>query len=160
MAWVSVHQSIDGAKLRAFKRASKLSKAECLGVLTALWLWALDNCDQDGVIPNATIEDVEDMITTWLNRGADVSAIVDAIVTTGWIDIDGDVLRVHDWGVWQKAWSDLLKERKRKADWIRNKRNQGKEDNPDQEQIPPDNAACSVNSSVDVDRSQIGRAHV
>ena len=38
MAWVSVHQDVDGAKLRRLYKTIGCSKFEALGILNFLWM--------------------------------------------------------------------------------------------------------------------------
>lgn len=114
MAWVTIHQSIDGMKLRKLKRAGKWSKAECMGVLAVLWLWALDNCAEDGEIEDADREDLQDTLQGWVEP-RHIPAMVDALISTGWIDDRDGKLYVHDWDVWQKEWYSHQRESDRKS---------------------------------------------
>lgn len=41
MAWVSVHQEVDGAKLRRLYKTIGCSKFEALGILNFLWFWGM-----------------------------------------------------------------------------------------------------------------------
>ena len=62
MAWIAVDQSLIGGKLRNFAKKSKISQNEAIGILVRLWLWALDNADQDGKIVAGDMSDVEEAI--------------------------------------------------------------------------------------------------
>ena len=48
MAWISVHETIKGPKLREFRKQLGCSEFEATGVLIYLWLWGLDNQQRMG----------------------------------------------------------------------------------------------------------------
>lgn len=50
MAWISVHESIDGPKLRNLYKQLGCSKFEATGILNFLWFWGLTNAERDGLI--------------------------------------------------------------------------------------------------------------
>ena len=129
MAWISIHDTIDGPKLRDLHKRMGCSKFEATGILVFLWQWGLQNADEQGHLINADRDDVERFL-----HGAssgcslDEKDIFDALLETGWIDEGEDGLYLHDWSRWQKEWykykSKLKKdaERKRKAAEISNKK--------------------------------------
>ena len=41
MAWVSVHDTVDGRKLRELAKSIGCTKEEALGTLVSLWMWGL-----------------------------------------------------------------------------------------------------------------------
>ena len=45
MAWISVHESVDGPKLRNLYKKLKCSKFEAIGILNFLWFWGLNNAE-------------------------------------------------------------------------------------------------------------------
>ncbi len=53
MAWVSVHDGIDGKKLRRFAKELDCSLCEATGLLVYLWQWGLENANEDGEIEYA-----------------------------------------------------------------------------------------------------------
>lgn len=59
MAWISVHESIDGPKLRNLYKQLGCSKFEATGILNFLWFWGLTNAERDGLILYAEKEDIE-----------------------------------------------------------------------------------------------------
>ena len=59
MAWISVHESVDGPKLRNLYKKLGCSKFEALGILNFLWIWGLTNAEKDGLILFADKEDIE-----------------------------------------------------------------------------------------------------
>ena len=88
MAWIAVDQSLIGGKLRNFAKKSKISQNEAIGILVRLWLWALDNADQDGKIVAGDMSDVEEAIRAgFLSEEKErVSAITQNLLDCGWID--------------------------------------------------------------------------
>lgn len=122
MAWISVHQDVDGTKLRRLYKAIGCSKFEALGILNFLWFWGLKNADETGMAQDADL----DVLGCYLvgsseNPSFDAGLVTDALVETGWIDMDEHGFRIHDWDVWQEQWYKLQRtrkydaERKRKA---------------------------------------------
>ena len=120
MAWISVHESVVGSKLRLFAKELNASQNEALGLLITLWLWGIHNADRYGKIVGATKSDVAKVIYSGLNDKLHPIDSVDALIKTNWIDIDEDGLYIHDWNEWQKQWykaidvRDKDRERKRK----------------------------------------------
>lgn len=118
MAWISVHESVVGAKLRLFAKELNASQNEALGLLITLWLWGIHNADRHGKIVGATKSDVAKVIYSGLNDKMNPIDSVDALIKTNWIDIDEDGLYIHDWSEWQKQWYKAIevrdKDRERK----------------------------------------------
>lgn len=118
MAWISVHESVVGAKLRLFAKELNASQNEALGLLITLWLWGIHNADRYGKIVGATKSDVAKVIYSGLNDKLNPIDSVDALIKTNWIDIDEDGLYIHDWSEWQKQWYKAIevrdKDRERK----------------------------------------------
>lgn len=56
MPWISVHQEVDGTKLRRLYRAIGCSKFEALGILNFLWFWGMKNADETGLVKDADLE--------------------------------------------------------------------------------------------------------
>lgn len=94
MAWIEVHQGLrEHRKTYACAEMLNISRVTMVGTLVCLWLWALDNTPDgclDG-ISNRTIARVCD----WPEKKAD--KLMDALLKCGWLETDGDVLRIHDW---------------------------------------------------------------
>ena len=106
MAWISVHDTIDGKKLRDLYKRLKCSKYEATGMLVYLWQWGLKNADKNGQIMFADKDDIEIFFQGNKNGcSIDPKDIVDALLETGWIDRTEDgTMYLHDWAVWQKEW--------------------------------------------------------
>lgn len=105
MSWISVHDTIDGPKLRDLHKKLGVSKFEATGILIFLWQWGLQNADEHGRLISADREDVERFLHG-ASAGCPASAedIFDALLETGWIDdVEGN-LYLHDWEIWQKEW--------------------------------------------------------
>lgn len=122
VAWISVHDTVDGPKLRDLYKKLKCSKFEATGILVYLWHWGLHNADKDGLILSADKEDIE-IYFAGMKNGCRIPSedIVQALLETGWIDEEEEKLYLHDWAFWQKEWykyQNRLKkdaERKRRA---------------------------------------------
>lgn len=122
MAWISVHQEVDGTKLRRLYQAIGCSKFEALGILNFLWFWGLKNADETGLVRDADL----DVLSRYLygcGEGCDLDMgkVVQALADVGWIDMAVNGFYIHDWDAWQEQWYKLQKtrkydvERKRKA---------------------------------------------
>lgn len=125
MAWVSVYSTIDGPKLRDFRKRLGCSKFEATGILVYLWLWGLENADKDGRILNADRDDIiECFIAVDFKCKLNFEDIVQALFDSGWIDEDEGSLFLHDWSEWQKEWYKAKERREidrlRKAEERRN----------------------------------------
>lgn len=58
MAWISVHESIYGPKLRHLTMKARCSEDEAVGILNRLWFWGLKNADKSGKLMYTTRRDV------------------------------------------------------------------------------------------------------
>lgn len=125
MAWISVHDTIYGPKLRNLHKRLSCSEFEAVGILTAFWHWGLENADREGRILSA---DKDDIARHLFGRGAGCNMkfleIVDALIETGWIDEREGNLYIHDWNIWQEQWYKAVKKRKNDADRKREKKKQ------------------------------------
>lgn len=141
MAWISVHESVDGSKLRELHKRLGCSKFEALGILNFLWFWGLSNADKDGLILHVDREDVERYLYG-AGAGCKLStkAILDALFETGWLDQIPDGIYIHDWEVWQEQW---YKARERRENDAKRKRDSRKKpistENAEKKDIPPEN---------------------
>lgn len=117
MPWISVHQEVDGTKLRRLYRAIGCSKFEALGILNFLWFWGMKNADETGLVKDADLE----VLSRYLygcgeDCQLDMGKVVQALVDTGWIDVVADGFYIHDWDTWQEQWYKLQKT----AGWMLN----------------------------------------
>lgn len=123
MAWISVHQEVDGTKLRTLYRAIGCSKFEALGILVFLWFWGLKNADEMGLVKAADLE----VLARYLygcgeNSTVDMKAAAQALVDTGWIDMVEGGFIIHDWDTWQEQWYKLQKTKEYNAERKRRER--------------------------------------
>lgn len=117
MAWVSVHQEVDGSKLRRLYKTIGCSKFEALGILNFLWFWGMKNADETGLVSDADLE----VLSRYLygcGEGSklDMGKVVQALADVGWIDMAVSGFYIHDWDQWQEQWYKLQKNRKRDAE--------------------------------------------
>ena len=109
VAWISVHDTVKGKKLRNFAEEMGCSLNEALGLLVGFWLWGLDNVDPDGLIPSAKRKHIANALVEGLDERYSAEKAAEAMISTGWIDdVDGH-LYVHDWKQWQKQWYKAMK---------------------------------------------------
>lgn len=129
MAWISVHESVDGPKLRNLYKKLGCSKFEALGILNFLWIWGLTNAEKDGLILFADKEDIERYLYG-VGSGCKLSPkqVVDALFETGWIDRTPAGLYLHDWEMWQDQW---YKAKERRESDARRKRESRKNKPPE-----------------------------
>lgn len=113
MAWIAVHEQIDGAKLRQLKKAIGCSKMEAIGILVTLWLWSINNANRNGELCSADCEDVAEVFALSLSAKITPKDVVAALIKTGWLDEVGDRLFVHDWADWQDQWFKALDAREK-----------------------------------------------
>lgn len=116
MAWISVHESIDGPKLRNLYKQLKCSKFEAAGILNFLWFWGLNNAERDGLILYADKEDIERYLYG-VGAGCvlDPKKVVDALFESGWLDWTPLGICIHDWETWQAQWQKAKDARERDA---------------------------------------------
>lgn len=116
MAWISVHETIKGPKLREFRKRLGCSEFEATGVLIYLWLWGLDNATKDGLILSADEDDIVQFIS-YAGAGCSLEPkkIVKALFDSGWLDRTESGIYIHDWDVWQEQWYKVKENRERDA---------------------------------------------
>lgn len=116
MAWISVHESIDGPKLRNLYKQLSCSKFEAVGILNFLWFWGLTNAERDGLIMYADKEDIERYLYgVGAGCGIDPKKIVNALFDSGWLDWTPLGICIHDWETWQAQWQKAKDARERDA---------------------------------------------
>ena len=128
MAWISVHQEVDGPKLRKLYRAIGCSKFEALGILNFVWFWGMTNADESGIVREADL----DVLARYLYGCGDGSSVdtkvaAQALVDTGWIEPVGNDLKLHDWDVWQEQWYKYQRTKAYNAERKRQERKAEKE---------------------------------
>lgn len=128
MPWISVHDSINGSKLRKLFKTLDCSKFEAAGILMFLWFWGLNNADKTGNMPLVDSEDiVRELYGVGTGCHLDMEKVVQALFDTGWIDKNDDgSLRLHDWDVWQEQWYKAVERREKDAARKARERNEKK----------------------------------
>lgn len=93
--WIEFHQSIrDHPKTRKLARRLEIHKAQAVGHLGLLWIWALDYAP-DGELARYDAED----IAIGADWDGDSSEFRAALEGAGFIDEDDAGARLHDWHV-------------------------------------------------------------
>ena len=128
MAWISVDQKVLGGKLRKTFKDIGCSRSEALGILVSLWLWAVDNTDQDGLIIGADRQDIAEQIRIGVD-GLDPEMVVDHLIANGWIDEpETGRLYIHDWFEWRSFYIKYMdgkkKHSERQKEYMSRKRTQ------------------------------------
>ena len=132
MAWISVHESIVGPKLRNLCRRLGCSQWEAEGILVSLWFWGLANAEKDGFIPYAGKEDVARCLySSATGSDLDPKDIVNALTATGWIDETDKGIFIHDWDTWQEQWYKAKERRESDARRKRESRRKAEAELPD-----------------------------
>lgn len=143
MAWISVHQDVDGTKLRRLYQAIGCSKFEALGILNFLWFWGLKNADENGLVRDASL----DVLNRYLygcgeNSDLDMRKVVQALVDVGWVDLADNGFVLHDWDTWQSQWYKYQRTKEYNAERMRKTRSAEKARKAQQEApeapVPPE----------------------
>ncbi len=112
MAWLMVDQSLPThRKTMAAADRLDISPVEMVGHLVTFWLWALDNAP-DGCLAGVTDRSVA-RAGAW---EGDASAFAAALRHAGFLDMEGDLLIIHDW--WDYA-GKLMERRRANAERMR-----------------------------------------
>lgn len=93
MAWIESHQEVGRhPKTKKLARLLGVSLPAAVGHLHYLWWWALDFA-QDGLLDKYDAEDIADA----LQWDGNANQLVEALISSGYIDDTEDGLVVHDW---------------------------------------------------------------
>ena len=119
MAWIESHQTVgQHPKTKKLARRLGVSLPAAVGHLHYLWWWALDFA-QDGVLDKFDAEDIADA----LHWDGEPSQLIDALISSGYIDETPEGLRIHDWTDYAgKLLERREKDRARKAEAADQKR--------------------------------------
>ncbi|MCL6445685.1 MAG: hypothetical protein K6T83_19920 [Alicyclobacillus sp.] len=91
--WVESHQSMARhPKTRRLARVLGEEVPTVIGRIHLLWWWCVDYA-ADGDLTKYSYEDLADAMM-W---NGEPEIIINALAESGWLDRDGDVLRVHEW---------------------------------------------------------------
>lgn len=123
MSWISVDQKLLGGKLRELRKAIQSSRNEAIGILIGLWLWGMDNANPDGTLRGCDRDDLAEQIKIGLDRRYDPAAVVDALISKGWVDEgEGGILQIHDWNEWRKHYNKYMTDKERNRERVRKHR--------------------------------------
>ena len=119
MAWIESHQTVgQHPKTKKLARRLGVSLPAAVGHLHYLWWWALDFA-QDGALDKFDADDIADA----LHWDGEPSQLIDALVSSGYIDETPEGLRIHDWTDYAgKLLERREKDRVRKAEAADQKR--------------------------------------
>lgn len=93
-AWIELHQSLPShRKTLRLQSLLKLRAPQAVGHLCLLWLWALDNAPQGDLSALSPRE----LATVCGYSPAKAQLWLDALVEAGFLDREGESLRIHDW---------------------------------------------------------------
>ena len=93
MAWIEVHQSLPNhRKLLEAADLLRLNPPTLMGHLIMFWLWALDNA------PDGDLRDISPrMIARAAQWKKSPDLLLDALVSTGFLDRGEQSFVIHDW---------------------------------------------------------------
>ena len=97
MAWIELHVNLPAhKKTKRLVRLLGLSVPQdiprAVGHLCILWLWAIENAT-DGTLKGFDAEDIADA-AGWND---DPQVFLDAMIDSGFLDVEGDSYHIHDW---------------------------------------------------------------
>ena len=122
MAWIAIHETVFGPKLRDLTKRIWCSQNEAVGILIRLWFWGLNNADEYGRLPHTEKEDLLEIVSVGLNMAYDGHLVVDSIIDAGWIDIENGEMYLHDWKDWQSIYYQSAKRKKKDVERKRAKK--------------------------------------
>lgn len=94
MSWLKVEQSlITHRKTAALARTLKISRDQAIGHLITLWSWCLDNADREGNLTGVIAPELADA-AHWQGKP---EVLLAALKDTGWVEVDNNNIRIHDW---------------------------------------------------------------
>ena len=98
-------------KLRKLAKLMGVSKAEAIGLLYVVWDYCQDDADADGTLVEVEREDIEEELVPFTDLAPE--EVVDAMFSTGWLELRDERVAIHNWDVWQSEWH-RAKERRMK----------------------------------------------
>lgn len=87
-----MHAALQHPKTKLLQKFLKVPLYQVVGLLESLWLMTAQYAD-DGDLSRLHA----DQIAAYLEWESDPAELIDLLVKCGWLDRDGDQLRVHDW---------------------------------------------------------------
>lgn len=130
MAWISIDQSMLGDRLRILHKEIGCSRNEAIGILVSLWIWGIDNADEDGTLTSADLADIAEQLTVGMSKELDPDKVAQILVETGWLyEVDGSY-RIADQyevcGIYKKIERERIAHNERTERYRERKRSQKK----------------------------------
>ena len=134
MAWIELHQElVQHKKMDRLLRQTGLSRDTALGRLCILWLWALSN-RPDGDLGELDGRRLGQILELTPRKAG---AFLEALEQSGFLDRQGERLRIHDW----EDYAGRLLELKRRD---RERKRLARERQREAEDCPPDSPGTSA----------------
>jgi hypothetical protein len=95
MAWFEAHQTL-ARHPKTLKLASllKVERRYAVGLLHDLFSWGLDSAKKDGTLPGLNAEEIASALDYSGKKG---SAVINALVESGYLELQNGSFRIHDW---------------------------------------------------------------
>ena len=149
MAWISIHDSVRGSKLRRLQGSLGCSQNEAIGIIVKLWLWGIEHADEDGYVDGADRYVIEDVISNDLHRNLDAHEVVDALDESEWLKI-GDRVRLIEWKENQMEWYREQANKERNRERVRKHREKKKKtDILPEKEAEPKKMAAQTEAKID-----------
>lgn len=132
-------------KVRRLARALGIAPVLARGLLVSLWTQVLAEAP-DGDLEGWTPEDVADAAgVDGLTDPPEPSALVETLVDAGWLDREGEHLRIHDW---EEYSAELRQARQRSRERERKRKQRGYPQPVDNSGQPVDNSCLAMSHDV------------
>ena len=119
--WIELHQElVEHRKLDRLMEESGVERALAIGRLCMLWLWAMDH-RPDGDLSDLSPRRLGEILRTGPQKAA---AFRDAMLRSGFLDREGERLRLHDWEDYNHALKDYRRKNAERQKRWRDKQRQ------------------------------------
>lgn len=124
MAWITVDQKLIGGKMRALAKSIGCSQNEAIGILIRLWLWGIDNVEEDGKIVAGDRTDVGEALLPGFSKEMKgrTDEVVQCLINCQWIEELEGKLYLHDWMDWRTYYNKFVAGKEKHAERMRNYR--------------------------------------
>ncbi|EGO62583.1 hypothetical protein [Acetonema longum] len=120
MPWIQVHEDLlYSVKLRRLAKLLGCGRAEAIGILVFLWLFAVFAADLNGEIK--CVEPKDFYKPELQNPKYTADEVVSALIQTGFLEYgdEQDSYIIHDWADWQYVWIAEKRKRSENAEYMR-----------------------------------------
>mgnify|MGYP003674429358 CR=1 FL=1 len=101
MSWIRVDVALcRHPKVMRFGKLMGVSRHEALGMLLDLWTWATDYTE-NGDLTRYESDELMQLLGINQNAALIKTDLLEALVTSGFVDREGDNLLLHDWDMYQ-----------------------------------------------------------